>query len=84
MSAIKEIKENQMVVRGVGDFASSLQQIAASRMVKLRLQVLAAKRFADEAVIILRELELERTKRVHAQFEIQNKQITIPKHKKNK
>ena len=84
MSAIKEIKENQMVVRGVGDFASSLQQIAASRMVKLRLQVLAAKRFADEAVIILRELELERTKRVQAEFDIQKGQMTIPKKKNNK
>lgn len=70
MSTIKEIKENQTVVKGVGDFASSLQQIAASRMVKLRNQVLAAKRFADESVVILRELEIEREKKLRKELNV--------------
>lgn len=74
MSTIREIRENQETVKGVGDFATSLQQIAAGRMVKLRKSVLAAKRFADESVVILRELELERVKRLRTQLNIAKSQ----------
>lgn len=77
MSTIKEIKENQTVVKGVGDFATSLQQIAASRMVKLRNQVLAAKRFADEAVIILRELEIEREKQLKKELDLGKGEVNV-------
>jgi F-type H+-transporting ATPase subunit gamma len=79
MSVIKEIKENQTVVKGVGDFAGSLQQIAAGRMVRLRNQVLAAKRFGDEAVIILRELELERAKQIKTELAMEKNQLSVPK-----
>lgn len=75
MSAIKEIKEEKETVKGVGDFATSLQQIAAGRMVKLRRSVLAAKRFADEATVILRELELARTKLVEKELGIKKSQL---------
>lgn len=64
MSIINEIKEQQIVVNSVGSFASSLQQIAAGRMVKLRQSVIDARRFVEEATLILRELQLEKTKRV--------------------
>lgn len=62
MAKINEIKEQQEVVITVGSFANSLQQIAASRMVKLRDQVLASRRFVNEATLILKELQLEKTK----------------------
>lgn len=84
MSTVKEIKENQLVVKGVGDFATSLQQIAASRMVRLRKQVLAAKRFAQESVIILRELEVEREKKLKKELEMSRTQIERPKKSKDK
>lgn len=64
MATINEIKEQRVVVKSVGDFADSLQQIAAGRMVKLRKMVMASRRFVDEATIVLRELELERTKKL--------------------
>ena len=47
MPRINEIKDQQTVVSTVGDFANSLQQIAAMRMVKLRDVVLASRRFVD-------------------------------------
>ncbi len=64
MSQITEIKEQQGVVTAVGSFASSLQQIAAGRMTKLRQSVIAARRFVDEATIILRELQTEKQKEI--------------------
>ena len=79
MPTVREISEEQETVRGVGDFATSLQQIAAGRMVKLRKLVLAAKRFADEAIIILRELELERTKQIEKELGVKKSQLTSAK-----
>lgn len=70
MTRINEIKEEKIVVRSVGDFAGSLQQIAASRMVKLRDVVLKSRRFVDEATLILKELELERTKKIESELAI--------------
>ena len=64
MARISEIKEQQTVVRTVGNFTNSLQQIAAMRMVKLRKIVFSSRRFVDEATLILRELHLERAKSV--------------------
>ncbi|OGV95858.1 hypothetical protein A2W24_02270 [Microgenomates group bacterium RBG_16_45_19] len=60
MPRLNEIKDQQVVVQTVGDFANSLQQIAAARMVKLRRTNLASRRFVEEATLILRELHLER------------------------
>ncbi len=60
MAKVNEIKEQQVVVKSVGDFANSLQQIATMRMVSLRKSVLASRRFVDEATMILRELKRER------------------------
>jgi F-type H+-transporting ATPase subunit gamma len=62
MGQVNQIKEQQAVVNSVGSFASSLQQIAAGRMVKLRTAVIAARRFVEEATLILRELQLEKSK----------------------
>ncbi len=62
MATINAIKEQQGVVNSVGSFASSLQQIAAGRMVKLRNAVVAARRFVEESTLILRELQLEKAK----------------------
>jgi len=62
MARINEIKEQQVVVHTVGDFANSLQQIAAMRMVKLRDAVIASRRFVEEATIILKELQMEKAK----------------------
>lgn len=68
MPQINEIKQERIVVRSVGSFAHSLQQIAASRMTKLRKTVEASRRFVDEATLILRELELERTKKIEKEL----------------
>lgn len=65
MARINEIKEQKIVVQSVGDFAGSLQQIAAARMVKLRKLVIASRRFVDEATLILRELQLAKMKVRH-------------------
>jgi F-type H+-transporting ATPase subunit gamma len=62
MARINEIKQQQVVVATVGNFADSLQQIAAMRMVKLRKLVLSSRRFVEEATIILRDLHLEKSK----------------------
>jgi len=62
MGAVNQIKEQQIVVNSVGSFASSLQQIAAGRMVKLRTAVVAARRFVEESTLILRELQLEKSR----------------------
>lgn len=62
MARINEIKQQQVVVKNVGSFAGSLQQIAAMRMVKLRQMVIDSKRFVQEATMILRELHLEKDK----------------------
>lgn len=59
MPNINEIKEQKTVVASVGDFAGSLQQIAASRMAVLRRSVMSSRRFVDEATVILRELKHE-------------------------
>lgn len=75
MATIREINEEREVVRNVGDFTSSLQQIAAGRMIKLKKLVLAANRFADEATIILRELELEKTKQIERELKIKKSQL---------
>ncbi len=75
MSRINEIKEEQTVVSSVGSFASSLQQIAASRMVRLRKIVLQSRRFVDEATVILKELELERTKKIESELAISKSDI---------
>jgi F-type H+-transporting ATPase subunit gamma len=76
MTRINEIKEEKIVVQSVGNFAGSLQQIAASRMVKLRKMVLASRRFVDEATIILRELELERTKKIEREFNLKKSELS--------
>jgi F-type H+-transporting ATPase subunit gamma len=68
MSRLNEIKEQQLVVSTVGNFANSLQQIAAARMVKLRNLVLASRRFVDEATLILRELQLEKVKQTESEL----------------
>jgi F-type H+-transporting ATPase subunit gamma len=62
MPRLNEIKDQQQVVTTVGDFADSLQQIAALRMMRLRQSVLSSKRFVAEATLILRELHLEKQK----------------------
>jgi len=62
MARINEIKQQQVVVATVGNFADSLQQIAAMRMVKLRKLVLSSRRFVEEATLILRDLHLEKAK----------------------
>lgn len=62
MGKINEIKEQKNVVKSVGDFANSLQQIAAARMAVLRKSILASRSFVDESTEILRELQLEQRK----------------------
>ena len=59
MAKINEIKEQRVVVKSVGDFAGSLQQISAARMASLRKSVLKSRRFVEEATDILRELRSE-------------------------
>ena len=75
MATVREINEERETVRNVGDFTTSLQQIAAGRMIKLKKLVLAANRFADEATIILRELELEKTKQIERELKIKKSQL---------
>jgi F-type H+-transporting ATPase subunit gamma len=62
MSTLNAIKDQQIVVNSVGSFASSLQQISAARMVKLRNKVIDARQFVEEATLILRELQMEKSK----------------------
>lgn len=77
MSRITEIKEQQTVVNAVGSFASSLQQISASRMARLRKSVIAAHRFVEEATVILRELQLEKAKEIERERQaLASKKIT--------
>jgi F-type H+-transporting ATPase subunit gamma len=64
MPSINEIKEQKVVVHSVGEFAHSLQQIAAARMAKLRKVVMSSRRFVDEATTVLLELQLEKQKRM--------------------
>ena len=78
MSVINEIKEQQTVVNSVGSFASSLQQIAAGRMVKLRNSVIASRRFVEEATLILRELQLERSKQEERERKAAERANKIP------
>lgn len=78
MATVREINEERETVRNVGDFTTSLQQIAAGRMIKLKKLVLAANRFADEATIILRELELEKTKQIERELKIKKNQLVEP------
>lgn len=75
MAKINEIKEQQIVVKSVGSFADSLQQIAASRMVRLRRLVMDSRRFVDEATMILRELELERTKKIEEELGMKKSEL---------
>ena len=82
MPRINEIKQEKNVVQSVGGFAHSLQQIAASRMTRLRKIVEDSKRFVDESVVILRELELERSKRLKKDLGVSKSQL-VPG-KKNK
>lgn len=79
MPTVNEIKEQKTVVKSVGDFADSLQQIAAGRMVKLRKMVESSRRFVDEATIILRELELERSKKLEAELGFSKSQLNKSK-----
>lgn len=82
MATINEIKAQKTVVASVGNFADSLQKIAASRMVKLRRLVMNSRRFVDEATVILRELELERTKKIQRELGL-DKESYEAKHKKD-
>jgi len=75
MSSLNEIKEQKIVVKSVGDFADSLQQIAAGRMAKLRRMVEAARKFVQEATIILKELELERAKKLEQELGIRKSEL---------
>lgn len=75
MATVNEIKAQKVVVKSVGDFADSLQQIAAGRMVKLRKLVLSSRRFVDEAMVIMRELELERIKKVERELGIDKHEL---------
>lgn len=79
MATLNEIKAQKSVVMSVGNFADSLQKIAASRMVRLRKLVMNSRRFVDEATIILRELELERTKKVQRELGITRHEIDMDK-----
>lgn len=83
MSKINEIKEQQIVVKSVGSFADSLQQIAASRMVRLRKMVMESRRFVDEATLILRELELERTKKLEEELGMKKSELFAEGKKKD-
>jgi F-type H+-transporting ATPase subunit gamma len=78
MAKINEIKEQQIVVRSVGDFANSLQQIATMRMTSLRKSVLASRAFVDEATLILRELKKEKSKQVFKQLRKVDHKFQIP------
>ena len=84
MSAINEVKEQISVVRSVGDFTSALQQIAAMRMMTLRRQVLASKRFVDESTEILRELKLHRELIYKEEYEKANKRAFKKKSEEQK
>lgn len=75
MATLNEIKAQKVTVKSVGDFAGSLQQIAASRMVRLRKLVMDSRRFVDEATLILRELELERTKKIQRELGLSKDQL---------
>lgn len=84
MATINEIKEQRIVVQSVGGFAGSLQQIAAARMVKLRKIVLSARRFVEEATVILRELQLEKTKLMEKELQLKKSGLKIKRDKKGK
>lgn len=78
MAKLNEIKEQRITVKSVGDFAGSLQQIAASRMVSMRKTVLASRRFVDETLTILRELKLEQKKHRREQLkELANLELPV-------
>lgn len=79
MPSINEIKEQKIVVHSVGEFAHSLQQIAAARMAKLRKIVMSSRRFVDEATTVLLELQLEKQKRIEKEL-----YGDVPKAKKKK
>lgn len=79
MSQLTEIKEQQSVVNAVGSFASSLQQISAGRMAKLRQSVIDARRFVDEATMILRELQLEKSKQIEKEMKALASNAKTPK-----
>ncbi len=82
MAKINEIKEQKTVVKSVGDFANSLQQISASRMAALRKTVLKSRRFVDETTAILRELRIEqrRARQQELQKVIRNYKMSTNKH----
>ncbi len=83
MGQVNQIKEQQTVVNSVGSFAASLQQIAAGRMVKLRAAVVAAHRFVEESTLILRELQLEKSKVLEKELKNSAGQITANKLKRS-
>ncbi|MGI5828380.1 MAG: F0F1 ATP synthase subunit gamma [Patescibacteria group bacterium] len=82
MAKVNEIKEQQVVVRSVGDFANSLQQIATMRMVALRKSVLASRRFVDEATLVLRELKREKRKQFLKELKKYDKDFVLPAKKR--
>ncbi len=84
MKTLNEIKDEKTVVHSVGSFANSLQQIAASRMVKLRKLVLKSRHFVDEATVILRELELERTKKLERELAMTKRELSSSSKSKSK
>src|SRR3990172_5408304 len=75
MPQINEINQERIVVKSVGGFAHSLQQIAAGRMTRLRKRVEPPRRFVDEATLILRELELERTKQLEKELGVKKAEL---------
>ena len=75
MANINEIKDRRDVVKSIGDFTKSLQLIASGRMVKLRGLVESSRRFVEEATVILRELELERSKKLESELGISKTDI---------
>jgi len=82
MGKINEIKEQQVVVASVGEFANSLQQIATMKMTSLRKLVLASRPFVDESVTILKELKKERKLKLIKELKKIDKRIRIPRQKR--
>ncbi len=82
MAKINEIKEQKIVVKSVGDFANSLQQISASRMASLRKVVLKSRRFVDETTAVLLELRIEQRRAQEQQLQkiIRNYRLSTNKH----
>lgn len=82
MAKLNEIKEQKIVVKSVGDFSNSLQQIATMRMISLRKAVLDSRRFVDEATMILKELKREKRREFLEQLRKVDKQFKLPEKKR--